>query len=154
MATFGAQRAIVAYVEISSASCARSRRALSLEVHRVAEGRSWRRAPGLRSQLLRSIASVASNLAEGAGEATKAQFATYVSHSIASANESETHLRLAIGLALVRDAKGAELLDELDQVRRMSFALRKYLARPDAPPASPAEGSQDESREIQLPPTP
>ena len=106
--------------------------ALSIAVHRVVSSIPRGAAPGLKPQLLRAVSSIAANIAEGAGRGTKAEFAQFVSIAIGSANETETHLMLALGLELIRPEPAARLLDELDQIRRMLFGLRKFLlADPD-----------------------
>lgn len=81
----------------------------------------------MKSQLLRCVSSIPANLAEGAGQASRLQFAHFVSISIGSANEAETHLILARSLGLIAARVAAALLGELDQVRRMLFGLRKFL---------------------------
>lgn len=101
--------------------------ALSLAVHRAVPARPWRGAPQLKSQLLRAAASIPANIGEGAGQQTNAHFAHFVTIAIGSANELESHLRLAVGLALLPSASAFESLDELDQVRRMLLGLRKRL---------------------------
>jgi four helix bundle protein len=101
--------------------------ALSLAVHRSA--RTFRRgaAPGLKAQLLNAVESIPANITEGAGRGTRVEFAHFVSVAIGSANETETHLMLAMGLEMVPTEKAALLLDEVDQIRRMLFGLRKFL---------------------------
>jgi four helix bundle protein len=101
--------------------------ALSIAVHRAVRTVPRGAAPGLKPQLLRAVGSIAANIAEGAGRGTKAEFAQFVSIAIGSANETETHLILALGLELLSVEVTARLLDELDQIRRMLFGLRKFL---------------------------
>ncbi len=88
---------------------------------------STRTAPGLRSQLLRAAASIPANIAEGAGQHSDARFAHFLSIAIGSANEVETHLRLARGLEMFDEATWRALDDELREVRRMLFGLRRRL---------------------------
>lgn len=68
---------------------------LSEEVHRLVPGISAWRAPGLRGQLCRAVASVPANIAEGAAQGTQAGFARYLVIALGSANEAGVHLRLA-----------------------------------------------------------
>ena len=77
--------------------------------------------------LLRSAASIPSNVAEGAAFGSNQQFAHFTTISIGSTNEVETHLRLVQALGLFQPNVIAALLDELSQLRRMLFALRKHL---------------------------
>jgi four helix bundle protein len=101
--------------------------ALSIAVHRVARTFKRGAAPGLKAQLLRSVESIPANIVEGAGRGTRAEFAHFVGVAIGSANETETHLMLALGLEMIAPEVGARLLDEVDQIRRMLFGLRKFL---------------------------
>jgi four helix bundle protein len=101
--------------------------ALSLAVHLAANQFPARGAPGLRAQLLRSVASIPANIAEGAGQSTPGQFVQFLGIAIGSANEVETHLTLAIGLGLIAPATGAQLIADTQRVRRMLWGLRKRL---------------------------
>ncbi len=103
--------------------------AFSVTVHRLSRDFPARGAPGLKSQLLRATASISANIAEGAGHETSAQFSHFVTIAIGSCNETETHLALARGLGFVPRSAGDALVDELDQIRRMLFGLRKHLQR-------------------------
>ena len=85
-----------------------------------------RRMPGLRAQLLRALASVGANIAEGSARATSAQYAHFLSIAIASATEAESHLSLAMALEVVLGDTQA-LVIELKSIRAMIFKLRQYI---------------------------
>ncbi|MES2521856.1 MAG: four helix bundle protein [Gemmatimonadota bacterium] len=99
----------------------------SAAVHLAARKATWRDAPGLKPQLLRAVASIPANIAEGAAHSSNQQFAHFTTISIGSINEAETHLRLVRALGLFAAEVIESLLDELTQLRRMLFALRKHL---------------------------
>lgn len=101
--------------------------ALSLAVHLAAARFPPRIAPGLKTQLLRAVASIPANIAEGAGQSTAAGFVHYLSVAIGSANEVETHLTLAIGLGIISAATGAQLIADTQRVRRMLWGLRSRM---------------------------
>ncbi len=101
--------------------------AFAITMHRVAKSLSPGVVPGLRSQILRCAASIPANIAEGAGLNSDARFAHFVSIAIGSANELETHLALARGVELIPDDQCDTLEDEVQQIRRMLFGLRKRL---------------------------
>jgi len=105
--------------------------AFSVTVHRAAREFPPHGAPGLKSQLLGAVGSIAANIAESAGRDTRAQFAHFVTIAIGSANEAETHLELARGLDLLPEPASEALVGELDQIRRMLFGLRKHLQQPE-----------------------
>ena len=66
---------------------------LSIAVHQTAAASSFDISPGLRSQLLRSIAAVPANICEGSGARTDAEFARYLDIALKSAREVENFLR-------------------------------------------------------------
>jgi four helix bundle protein len=105
--------------------------ALAVAVHKSAlreSARFGRRAPGTKSQLLRAVASISSNIVEGADQPTPAQFAKYLSDAIASASETEHHLELALELdLLVND--GPRFIAEVGEIRRMLHGLRKTVLK-------------------------
>ena len=111
----------------------------ALDVHHACERLPTRRAPGLRAQILEAADSIPSNIAEGCGRDTDRQLAHFISISIASANELESHLRRASALSLLNARKADRLIDELIQIRRMMIAFRKALLRREND-----EGSSDE----------
>ena len=111
--------------------------ALTVVVHKAAlreAVRFGRRAPGTKSQLLRAVASISSNIVEGADQRTNAQFAEFLSHAIASASETEHHLELALELDLLVH-EGPRFIAEVCEIRKMLHGLRKRVLR-DAERAS------------------
>jgi four helix bundle protein len=101
--------------------------ALSIDMHRAAARFRPGVAPGLRPQLLRAVASIPANIAEGLGQGTDAQFAHGIGVAIGSANEAQTHLGLARALGMIPPAEGARMDQELNEIRRMLYGLRKSL---------------------------
>jgi len=100
-----------------------------------------KRMPGLRNQLLRSAASIAATIAEGASQPTAAQYARYLGIAMGSASETESHLMLAIRLDVVR-GDGEALVREVRSIRKMLYRLREAVVRGQtARPASPATGA-------------
>jgi four helix bundle protein len=81
--------------------------------------------PTLRTQLLRATDSILLNLAEGARKESTASFIYFLDIAIASCNEVEVQLELALSTHAIPTA--APLLDQVIEVRRMSIGLRKRL---------------------------
>ena len=99
---------------------------LSEDVHRLVPSIRPHRAPGLRSQLCRSINSVPANIAEGAAAATPAEYARYLRIALKSANEcADVHLRLAVS---VSGNAGREFAVCRNRVRVVSAMLTNLLA--------------------------
>ena len=82
---------------------------------------------GLVSQINRSVISIPSNIAEGAGRTFDKEFSQFLSIAIGSAFELETQLLLAYDLAFIPKDKGDELLHKLAHIQKMLFSLKNKL---------------------------
>ncbi len=103
--------------------------ALSVDVHRLADVHQdamARLSPGMRNQLLRAVNSIALNLAEGAGHDSPARTASFCTIAVGSCNEVELQLRLARALNIL-SADYDPLIEEVIEVRRMTFGFRKHI---------------------------
>lgn len=101
---------------------------LAARVHRITRRIPNSASPGLASQLARAAASVPANIAEGVGHPNPSRCPFHLGVAIVSAFEVEGHLQLAQKLGH-RIAEFGEVLDELDQIRRMLYSLRAYRER-------------------------
>ena len=102
---------------------------LSVAIHEMADRSSLRRSPGARSQLLRSASSVPANISEGSGARTEAEFARFLDVALKSARETENHLIHALALKSIETSRGSELLADLDEVKRVLYALARAVRR-------------------------
>ena len=78
---------------------------------------------GLTSQARRASVSIAANIAEGYGRATRASYVNFLRISQGSLKELETHLILADRLGFVPPDDVSPLLNEADEIGRMLRAL-------------------------------
>lgn len=79
---------------------------------------------GLTSQVRRCAVSIPSNIAEGSGRNSNADFARFLAISLGSAYELETQLLLAELLDFI-DIKQLEvLLEQLTEVQKMIYTLQ------------------------------
>ena len=78
---------------------------------------------GLTSQSRRAAASVAANIAEGYGRATRPAYLSFLRIARGSLKELETHVMLAVRVNLMPSENADALLDEADQLGRMLQAL-------------------------------
>ncbi|MBX3175216.1 MAG: four helix bundle protein [Gemmatimonadaceae bacterium] len=101
---------------------------LTLRVFRLAEEGGLRRFPGLSAQLCRSAAAIPTNIAEGSGHVSPAQFKRFLEIALASACETDYQLLLARDLDLIGSKEYAQLEARLSEVRAMLMGLRKRVA--------------------------
>lgn len=108
---------------------------LVLQVYRLIPGGSERRYPGLAGQLRRAAASVPANIVEGCGHSSGREFARFLRHAVASANEVQYHLILARDLGMLPSPAFAKLEARAEQVKKMLVGLLRHV-RGAAPPPS------------------
>jgi four helix bundle protein len=78
---------------------------------------------GLTSQIRRSASSIPTNIAEGCGRGTDAEFARFLQISMGSASETEYHLLLARDLGYLDRQNYALLNDQVTEIKRMLSVL-------------------------------
>jgi four helix bundle protein len=100
---------------------------LTLEVYRLTESFPRSEKYGISSQMRRSSASIATNLAEGSGRSSDRDYARFVSNAIGSASELEYQLLLAEDLNYDRGHRTEPMRLQTAEVRRMLVALRQFL---------------------------
>ena len=81
----------------------------------------------LRDQLFRAAISVPSNIAEGAGRGSDADFRRFLFHSLGSLNEAEYDLFLATELGFLPLQRHKSLQATLVQVRKLLSGLVRKL---------------------------
>ena len=80
---------------------------------------------GLTSQIRRACASIPTNIAEGCGRETPADFARFLQIAVGSASETEYLILLARDLKYLNTIQYAELIDTVVSVKKMLTALIK-----------------------------
>jgi four helix bundle protein len=84
---------------------------------------------GLTSQLRSAAVSVPSNIAEGQGRRTTADFVRHLSISYGSLREIETQTLIAVRLQYLSAAKSGDILKIAGEVGRLLNGLMSSLAR-------------------------
>ncbi len=92
---------------------------LTLEVYQLTASFPREEVYGLTSQLRRSCASIAANVAEGCGRNGDAELARFCSIAMGSASELEYHLLLARDLKLLKAKDYERLAQQTGEVKRM-----------------------------------
>ena len=80
---------------------------------------------GLTSQIRRACASIPTNIAEGCGRETPADFARFLQIAVGSASETEYLILLAHDLKYLNATQYAELIDTIVSVKKMLTGLLK-----------------------------
>ena len=81
----------------------------------------------LTQQLRRAAISIPSNIAEGAGRNSNAQFKNFLQISIGSCYEAETQLIISIELEYISEEELETISKELDSIMKMNHNLQKTL---------------------------
>jgi four helix bundle protein len=87
---------------------------------------------GMSSQIRRSAASIAANIAEGHGREQTRSFVQFLRMSQGSLKELETHLLLSERVQLLSVEKVARVLAHCDKLGRMLRAYIRSLQKRDA----------------------
>ena len=82
---------------------------------------------GLTSQIRRACASIPTNIAEGCGRKSSADFARFLQIAMGSASETEYLILLARDLKYLNADQYAELINTTIEVEKMLTALLKRL---------------------------
>lgn len=86
---------------------------------------------GMTSQMLRAVASVPANIAEGYQRGSRKDYARFIAIARGSLAETETFLLLAVRVGHLDHAVVASSLSAADELSRMLTQLKRRL---DAPP--------------------
>jgi four helix bundle protein len=105
--------------------------ALSKEIRKLAAGFPSSGYSKFKTQITDAAESIASNIVEGAGAPTKKEFARFLGISIKSSLELEYRLELALDDGLIGHALWERLTNEVIEIRKMLFGLRKRVLGDD-----------------------
>ena len=100
---------------------------LAVEIYKITEtgkiGKDW----GLKDQLRRSAVSIPSNIAEGFGRDSDAEFKRFLLISKGSCAELKTQIYIAESITFIDKERSRPIIQECDEVSRMIGSLVKYL---------------------------
>ncbi|MFD0962813.1 four helix bundle protein [Pseudofulvibacter geojedonensis] len=82
---------------------------------------------GLTSQIKRSVTSIPSNIAEGAGRNSQKEFKHFLSVANGSAYELQTQLILIIELNLIDKNKVQPIIELCIEIQKMNYAFQQKL---------------------------
>jgi four helix bundle protein len=87
---------------------------------------------GIVSQLRRAVVSIPTNIAEGAGKGSNADFGRYLQIAFGSANETEYLIFLSFELGYIGKEKYETLNSKIVEVKKMISGLLKTV-KPQGP---------------------
>ncbi len=102
---------------------------LAVEVYGLMSSMPVEERFALTSQIKRCAVSIPSNIAEGAGRNTDADFARFIDISNGSTNELETQLILAHRLEFLTLDQVNSVYPAITSIQKMNFKLLKKLGR-------------------------
>jgi four helix bundle protein len=100
---------------------------LTRRVYRLTEQLPHEEKFGLVSQMRRASVSITSNIAEGTGRATAADFARFLQMAIGSTCELLSQIQVVVHLHLVDESDAIAVTDCADMVRRKLINLKSEV---------------------------
>ena len=100
---------------------------LTLDIYKLTASFPHEERYGLTSQMRRSAVSVPSNIAEGCGRGSDADFARFLQIAMGSASELEYQVLLAHDLRFLKEADYSQCTSQVQEVKRMLSAFLKKL---------------------------
>lgn len=110
---------------------------LAKKIYKLTSGFPTEEKYGLVSQLQRAAVSIPSNIAEGQGRNSGAEFVHFISIAEGSACEVHTQLLLSVQLGFCTDQQIQECLGLTRELRKMLNALRRTLITRHSLPVTP-----------------
>ena len=92
-------------------------------VYKVTAKMPWFEKKGLCDQLQRAVVSISSNVAEGAGRPTDADFAHFLDNALGSANEVETQLLISKNIGYITEEIFNQLMVNLTGIQKQLTGL-------------------------------
>ena len=92
-------------------------------VYKVTAEMPWFEKKGLCDQLQRAVVSISSNVAEGAGRPTDADFAHFLDNALGSANEVETQLLISKNIGYITEENFNQLMVNLTGIQKQLTGL-------------------------------
>jgi four helix bundle protein len=100
---------------------------LTLKIYGVTSQFPREEVYGLTSQVRRACASVPTNIAEGCGRESPADFARFLQIAMGSASETEYLILLARDLKYINTNQYTELVDVVIYIKKMLINLQKNI---------------------------
>ena len=103
--------------------------ALATEVYKATENFPKEEKYGLTSQIRRSVVSISSNIAEGAGRNGDNEFCHFLGISNGSSYELQTQLIISNQINLINKPILDLLLKSIDEIQKMNYKLQQSMRK-------------------------
>lgn len=113
--------------DFKSLKCWALAHALTLEIYKTTATFPSNELYGLTVQMRKASSSIPTNIAEGCGRATKADFSRFLDIAIGSSNELEYQLLLAKDLNYITMSTYSELNEKVIEVRKTTNGYQKSM---------------------------
>lgn len=100
---------------------------LTLEIYKITATFPSYELFGLTGQMRKSSSSMPTNIAEGCGRRTVADFSRYLDNALGSSNELEYQLLLSKDLNYISNEKYEELVFKTIEVRKTTYGYQKSI---------------------------
>ncbi len=100
---------------------------LATEVYKITSTFPSEEKFGLISQMRRSVISISSNIAEGAGRSSDKEYRYFLEIAYGSLYELQTQLIISQNLNLISSTDFEKLESEIDEIQKMIYVYAKKL---------------------------
>jgi len=97
------------------------------EIYRITKDFPAEENFGLTAQIRRAAVSIPSNIAEGFGRFHNSEYRQFLFIALGGCAEVITQLTIAQRIGYIKDAIARDLMDETEQISKMTMALIKKL---------------------------
>ena len=106
---------------------------LAVEIYKLTKTTEFNSDWGLRDQIRRASVAIPSNIAEGYGRISDAEFNRFLIIARGSCMELKTQIHIAHAISYLTKDVADGLIDECDQIGSMLTSLSKYLKKSAKP---------------------
>lgn len=104
-------------------------RALAANIYALTKTGEFSKDFGLRDQIRRAAVSIVSNIAEGFGRSSNAEFCRFLEIASGSASEVQAQLYIALDLGYLTAEQFGEVFSDVKRIGQMLTKLMQYLRR-------------------------
>ena len=102
---------------------------LAVEIYKLTKVEEFNSDWGLRDQVRRASVAIPSNIAEGFGRNTDAEFNRFLMIARGSSMELKTQILIAHAINYIQENDADRMIDECDQIASMMTSLSKHLKK-------------------------